>query len=117
MAHRVSPPGRRRGKRHGHSPLVQPRRRGPHMSYVDGAATAAQLQSFGSTFTALTQELAQTSPSGGFQDVLAQMRSALSSLNGTPASSASASSGPAALMSTASMFGAPTPAEDTGTAT
>jgi peptidoglycan DL-endopeptidase CwlO len=87
------------------------------MSYVDAAATAAQLQSFGSTFTALTQELAQTSPSGGFQDVLAQMRTALSSLNGTPASSASAQSGSAALMSTASMFGAPTAADDTGTAT
>jgi cell wall-associated NlpC family hydrolase len=87
------------------------------MSYVDAAATAAQLQSFGSTFSALTQELAQTSPSGGFQDVLAQMRSALSSLNGPPTSAAPAANGSAALMSTSSLFGAPTSAQDTGTST
>ena len=70
------------------------------MSYVDASAGLAQLQSVGSTFSALTQELAQTSPSGGFQDVLAQMRTALSSLNGTPASSPSAPTGGATLMST-----------------
>jgi peptidoglycan DL-endopeptidase CwlO len=87
------------------------------MSYVDAAPTVAQLQSFGSTFSTLTQELAQPSPSGGFQDVLAQMRSALSSLNGTPVSSASATSGSAALTSTSSLFGAPTSAEDTGPST
>jgi cell wall-associated NlpC family hydrolase len=82
------------------------------MSYVDAAATAAQLQTFGTTFSGLTQELAQSSPSGGFQDVLAQMGAALASLHSTPTSSPSTSgngalsSGSGALMSTSDLVGA-----------
>jgi cell wall-associated NlpC family hydrolase len=73
------------------------------MSYVDAAAQAAQFQALGSTFTALGQELTQSGPSGGFQDVLAQMRTALASLGGASATPSSTAN--SALQAASTMMG------------
>jgi len=93
------------------------------MSYVEAAASSAQLQTLSSTFATLGQDLAQSAPAG-FQSVLAQMQAALTSINGTPTAAAAASAttpqtGTSALLSASGLFGpgSTTPTTDTASGT